>query len=179
MAKRLKRTSRGSVILPNGQRITPKEQRALRSAVNSANRKRRELINKLPKEAMRRYKDFGVESDWVLRKKSTALNRFRNKKEFNTYLRQVQKLTNRQYIDKTINTYRANFIRAVNNTFNSAGSDLIEFVNNLSNEDLRELSLADELADIGYVYYDPKAPSVKLARLKRQMTAIKKKRKFA
>ena len=175
---RLKRTNRGSVILPNGERITLSEQKALRSAVNSANRKRKELINKLPKEAMRRYKDFGIESDWVLRKKSTALNRFRSKKEFNKYLRHVRKLTNRQYIDNITSTYRANFIRAINNTFNSSGSELIEFINSLSNKDLRELSLADELGDIGYVYYDPKAPSVKLERLKKQMAAIKKKRKY-
>ena len=41
MAKRLRRTSRGTVILPSGEKITLAEQRALRSAVSSANRKRK------------------------------------------------------------------------------------------------------------------------------------------
>lgn len=88
---RLKRTRRGSVILPNGQRITISEQKALRSAVNSANRKRKRLLERLPKEAQARYKEFGIESDFVMRKKTTSLQRFRNKNEFNRYLKSVQK----------------------------------------------------------------------------------------
>ena len=48
MAKRLRRTSRGTVILPNGEKITLSEQRALRSAVNSANRKRKRVLAKMP-----------------------------------------------------------------------------------------------------------------------------------
>ena len=51
---RLKRNRRKSVILPNGQRITLREQKALRSAVNSANRKRKRMIERLPEEASRR-----------------------------------------------------------------------------------------------------------------------------
>ena len=68
---RLKRTSRGSYILPNKERITIKEQKALRSAVVSANRKRKRMLENLPKRAKEKYKDFGVESDFIMRKKST------------------------------------------------------------------------------------------------------------
>ena len=88
---RLKRNRRGSVILPNGERITIREQKALRSAVNSANRKRKRMLERLPAEAKAKYKDFGVESDFVMRKKSTSLKRFRNKNEFKHYLKSVDR----------------------------------------------------------------------------------------
>lgn len=164
---KLKRNSRGSVILPNRQRITLSEQKALRSAVNSANRKRKRLIENLPNEAKRKYKEFGVESDFVMRKKSTSLARFRNKSEFNRYLHSVQKIASGEFERKRAETYRQNYIRALKNTFNSSANKAIRAVKDMNLKQFRELVENEELEEIGYVYYDPNGE--KLARISNQL----------
>lgn len=167
MAKRLKKTSRGSVILPNGQRITPKEQRALRSAVNSANRKRKKLLEQLPETAKRKYREFGVESDFLMRKKSTKLTRFRNKSEFNKYLRSVQKIASGEFEKRRTETYRNNYIRALRNTFNSSANQAIKAVRAMDYKEFKNKVESEELEEIGYVYYDPNGE--KLTRINQQL----------
>lgn len=167
MAKRLKRTSRGSVILPNGQRITPKEQRALRSAVNSANRKRKKLLEQLPTEAKIKYREFGIESDFLMRRKSTSLNRFRNKSEFNKYLRSVQKIASGEFEKKRTNTYKENYIRALRKTFNSSANKAIKAVRDMDYKTFKHKVESEQLEEIGYVYYDPN--NEKLTRISQQL----------
>lgn len=162
-----RRTSRGSYILPNGQRITLSEQKALRSAVNSANRKRKRLLENLPESAKHKYNEFGVESDFVLRKKSTSLKRFRNKSEFNRYLKSVKKIASGEFERKRVETYRKNYIRALRNTFNSGANKAIKAVKDLSYKQFREMVESEELEEIGYVYYDPN--NEKLARINNQL----------
>lgn len=164
---KLKRNSRGSVILPNGQRITLSEQKALRAAVNSANRKRKRLIENLPNEAKRKYKEFGIESDFVMRKKSASLARFRNKSEFNRYLHSLQKIVSGEFERKRAETYRQNYIRALKNTFNSSANKAIRAVKDMDLKQFRELVENEELEEIGYVYYDPNGE--KLARISNQL----------
>ncbi len=173
--RRLKRNSRGSIILPNGERITIREQRALKSAVVSANQKRRRMIENLPKEAKERYKDFGVESDFVLRKKSSSFNRFRNKNEFNRYLSSINKLNTRDYISNKVETYRSNYLRSIDKMYNSAGQPIKDFIKSLSTEQFRELSLSGELEDIGYNYYAPISVKNKLDSLISQVERIRRK----
>ena len=168
-----KKTKRGSIILPNGDRITPKEQKAFRSAVNSANRKRKRLIENLPKEARERYAGFGGDSDFVARHKSTSFARFRNKSEFNRYFRGVKKIASRDYIDSVVANYRRNLNKAIDNVFNSSGKPLKDYIKKLSNSELRELTLSGEFDDIGYVYYEPISVKNKLAKMTKQVEAIK------
>lgn len=172
--KNLKRTAEGSIILPSGERITIKEQKALKSAVVLANRKRKQIIGKLPKQALQRYRDFGIESDFVARVKSASLGRFRNKGEFESYLSSLQKINRVSFRDDIVETYRKNLVRSIKNVFNSAGDPLIDFVNTLSNEELRELTLDESFKDIGYVYYEPQSVEQKLKTLRYEVTIIRK-----
>lgn len=164
---RLKRNSWGSVILPNGERITIREQKALRSAVNSANRKRKRMLDRLPVGAKVKYKDFGIESDFVMRKKSTSLKRFRNKKEFKHYLKSVQKIASGEFERKRIMTYKENYIRALRVTFNSSANKAIKAVREMDLKTFRYKVENEELEDIGYVYYDPN--NEKLKRINQQL----------
>lgn len=164
---RLKRNRRGSVILPNGERITISEQKALRSAVNSANRKRKRMIERLPAEAKIKYNEFGVESDFVMRKKSTSLKRFRNKKGFKHYLRSVQKIASGEFERKRIMTYKENYIRALRNTFNSSANEAIKAIRDMDLKTFRQKVESEELEEIGYVYYDPNGE--KLTRINQQL----------
>ena len=165
---RLRRNRWGSVILPNGARITKSEQKALRSAVNSANRKRKRMLERLPTEAKVKYNDFGIESDFVMRKKSTSLKRFRNKKEFLHYLRSVQKIASGEFERKRIETYKENYIRALRNTFNSSANKAIKAVRNMDLKAFRRMVESEELEEIGYVYYDPN--NEKLKRINQQLS---------
>ena len=164
---RLRHNRRGSVILPNGARITKSEQKALRSAVNSANRKRKRMLERLPNEARVKYNDFGIESDFVMRKKSTSLKRFRNKKEFLHYLRSVQKIASGEFERKRIMTYKENYIRALRNTFNSSANKAIKAIRNMDLKTFRRMVENEEREEIGYVYYDPN--SEKLTRINQQL----------
>lgn len=164
---RLKRNKRGSIILPNGQRITISEQKALRSAVNSANRKRKRLLEKLPPVARAKYKDFGIESDFVMRKKSTSFKRFRNKKEFKHYLKSVQKIASGEFERKRIMTYKDNYIKALRNTFNSSANKAIKAIRDMELKTFRQKVESEELEEIGYVYYDPNGE--KLTRISQQL----------
>lgn len=174
--KNLKRTSRGSIILPSGERITLKEQKALKSAVVLANRKRKRTIEKLSKQALRKYQDFGVESDFVARKKSASFGRFRNKKEFESYLKSLQKINSPEYFENVVGTYRVNLNRAIGHVFGSSGDEIREYLNTLNDEEFWELSLNESFEDIGFVYYEPVATCEKLRKLKYQVGAIRKRR---
>ena len=164
---RLKRNRWGSVILPSGARITKSEQKALRSAVNSANRKRKRMLERLPNEARVKYNDFGIESDFVMRKKSTSLKRFRNKKEFLHYLRSVQKIASGEFERKRIETYKENYIRALRNTFNSSANKAIKAIKDMDLKAFRRMVESEELEEIGYIYYDPN--NEKLTRINQQL----------
>lgn len=164
---RLKRTSRGSVILPNGQRITSAEQKALHSAVVSANRKRKRMLEKLPENAKRKYIEFGIESDFVMRKKSESLSRFRNKKEFNRYLKSVQKIASGEFERRRIETYKKNYIQALKKTFNSKSNQIIKTLKSMELKEFRQLVESEKLEEIGYVYYDPN--NEKLQRIANQL----------
>ena len=154
MAKRLKRTAK-TIVLRNGQRITLAEQRALQNAVTSANRKRKRLLEKMPRKAKESHRIFGKESDFVVRKKSAKLSQFRNRGEFKRYLASVQKVASGRYERKRAYIYRENYIEALRKTFNSRADEAIKIVNKMSLEQFKYIVENEELENIGYVYFDP------------------------
>ena len=174
--KRYRRNARGSIILPNGQTISMTEQKHFKSVVNSANRKIKRLQSQLPKQATSVFAEFGVMSDFMMSTKSYSFRRFRNKREFNQYVRQLERITNRNYLTRVVNTYRKNIRRAITNVFGTSGRPLNRFINELSDNELRELTLEGELEDIGYVYYEPQAVAVKLETLTKEVERIRSKR---
>lgn len=173
---RLQKTKSGAIILPNGQRITPEEQRRFKSAVSQANRRRQVIIANLPQEAVSRYSIFGIESDFVARKKSASFGRFRNRNEFLQYFKQVKKVSTFNYLDEIVEKYRKNLNRAIDDVFNSAGKPLKQFIKSLNNEELRQLTLDESFNDIGFVYYEKIAVSQKLEILTKQIEGIRKRK---
>ena len=174
--KRYRRNARGSIILPNGQTISMSEQKHFKSVVNSANRKIKRLQSQLPKQAKSVFAEFGVRSDFMMSTKSYSFRRFRNKREFNQYVRQLERITNRNYLTRVVNTYRKNIRRAITNVFGTSGRPLNRFINELSDKELRQLTLEGELEDIGYVYYEPQAVAVKLETLTKEVERIRSNR---
>lgn len=150
-----KRNKRGSIILRNGQRITLREQKALKSAVSSANRKRKRLLEKLPKEAKQKYNIFGKESDFVIRKRNVKFSKFRNKKEFESYLKMSQRIASGNFQKRRTEIYKENYKKALRNVFGQDAEMLVAMVDEIALDDFRELVENDELEEIGYLYYDP------------------------
>lgn len=155
MAK-LKRNQFGSIILPSGEKITRSEQKALRSAVSSANRKSKRILSLRPKELVQtKYNMFGNESDWLLRKKSVSFNRFKNKAEFNKYLKSVKNVASGAFERNRNKVYFENYKRAIRNVFGSKSRDLIIKINRVGDKKLIDAIIKGELeAEIGYIY-DP------------------------
>lgn len=152
MAKRLRRTSRGTVILPSGEKITFAEQRALRSAVNSANRKRKRLLAKMPPN---RVSTKQVDESWYYRKKSVRLSRFKNKEEFNRYLRGVQKIASGKFEQARSRVYFENYKQAVRTAFGKTTDTrrLIVKINRVGVKALEgAIASGDIEAEIGYLY---------------------------
>lgn len=174
--KRYRRNARGSIILPNGQTISMSEQKHFKSVVNSANRKIKRLQNELPKQAKSVFAEFGIRTDFMMTTKSYSFRRFRNKREFNQYVRQLERISKREYLSNVIDRYRKNLRRAVTNVFGTSGRKLNRFINQLSDKELRQLTLEGELEDIGYVYYEPQAVAVKLETLTKEVERIRSNR---
>lgn len=152
MAKRLRRTSKGTVILPSGEKITLSEQRALRSAVNSANRKRKRVLEKMPAN---RVSTKQVDESWYYRKKSVKLNRFKNKAEFNRYLRGVQKIASGRFEQIRSRAYFENYKQAIRTAFGKTTDTkkLITKVNRVGAKALEEaIASGDIEAEIGFLY---------------------------
>lgn len=151
--KRLPRTARGTLILPNGDKITPREQRALRSAVNSANRRRKKALERLGNKV--KYNMFGQESDFVNRKKSAKFNVFRSHKEFRKYLHSVRDIASGAFELRRIKTYKENYITALKRTFGSDAKEAIKLVRDMDIIKFRNKVENDEIPELGYIYFDP------------------------
>lgn len=171
--KRLPKTKKGSVRLQSGEFIITSQQRKLRSLVRKANYMRNKMIEKLPQKAKTKYVEFGVESDFIYRKKSTRLNKFRNKTEFKKYIRSLERITSGKYQKYITKIYRSNYNRALSNTLNSEADEIINILNTLSDDEFMELTLNEELENIGYVYYEPISKQNKIEKLNKQILAIR------
>ena len=57
--------------------------------------------------------------------------------------------------------------------FGTSGRKLNRFINQLSDKELRQLTLEGEFEDIGYVYYEPIAVATKLEVLTKQVERIR------
>lgn len=176
--KKLRKTRYGTIILPSGERITPKEQNRLRTAVRRANRERNRLIELIPdKEKLRKeqYKKFNRESDFIFRKKSASMRKFGSKQEYQSYLKSVERLANAdKYSEYIGGVYKNNYIRSLEKVFNSGADDIINYLKNeVTNREIMELSLSGQLEDIGFVYYEQTSRKNKLNKIKRQVERLR------
>lgn len=181
------RTGRKNLIYLNDGRIknqhgvifTDKEKRALESAVVRANRKRSEQLKEaatLPRTV--RGKDtgdtlatklqMGFESDFIIAKKSKSLQRFTNKTEFNKYMKYLEKVNSKEYLDERTRLYKRNYIKALENVHGDNARDVKMKVRMMKPADFRKIIEQDELVEISDVY----APQDKASELERIRTSF-------
>lgn len=160
---RLRKTTRGSIILPNNDRITLSEQKELKNAVRRANRMREKDIERINNTMSKvKYNRFGFESDFLLRKKNANFSKFRNKNEFKLYLRSVKRQASGATSLHRIRVYKQNYEAALRKTYNSAANHAISILRKIDGLAIRDAHESGALEPIGYIYYDPEMNKLQL-----------------
>lgn len=170
------KTDSGSLVNQHGVKFTPEEKRALESAVNSANRKRARMLKEegqLPRkvngaesgESVESLQLMGKESDFIIAKRSKSLQRFKTHEQFERYLENTRRVTNRNYIDIRVKQYKDNYIKAIEGVFGHDADDVVDKIKKMPTRDYMRMVQADETLEIGFPY-GPEGLSGKLNQIR-------------
>lgn len=177
--KNLKRTDTGNLVNQFGVTFTPEEKRALENAVNTANRKRARMLKEaatLPRMVSGRdtgdtigsLQLMGKESDFILAKKTKSLQRFRDREQYENYMKTLQRVNSRDYIEDRIRLYKRNHMKALENAFGDEAKDVMMKIRMMKPKDYMKMIQQDESLEISYIY-DPTARSGKLNQIRASM----------
>lgn len=177
--KNLKKTESGNLVNQYGVTFTPQERRALETAVNTANRKRARMLKEaatLPRMVSGRdtgdtvgsLQLMGKESDFILAKKTKSLQRFHTREQYDTYMKTLQRVNSRDYIEDRIRLYKRNHMKALENAYGDDAKDVIMKIRMMKPKDYMKMIQQDETLEIGYVY-DPTARQGKLNQIRTSM----------
>lgn len=163
----------GRVQNQHGVIFTDEERRRLESAVNSANRKRRKMLQteaKLPRLAGGSFTgttvgkashSMGVESDFIIQRKTKSLQRFKSKEDYENYLENLNRVNSRDYIKERVKLYKANHIKALEAVFGDDAKDVMMKIRMMNQKEYMELIQSDENLEVAFIY-DPSAKDGKL-----------------
>lgn len=169
-----KRGNRGSTLNRENQYITTKnnwqlseeEYRNFRNLVKRVNRKRDKMIKELDQaplfrgkkkldESRQQLRLMGEEDEIAIRKRSSSVNQFRTRKEFDFAVRTMEKVMQTDYVDYRVKLYKKNYMEALKNNF--AGhpelvKGIIMKVRMMKPEEFKKFLSEDRLAQIKNVY---------------------------
>lgn len=175
-SKNLKRTAAG-LENQHGVTFTEAEKKALESAVNTANRRRKRMIEQeknLPLFVAGEYKGvdvghrIGPESDFILSRKSKSLQRFKTREEFENYMDNLKRVNSPEYLTDRIRSYKRNHMKAIENVFGDDAKDVLMKIRMMKPEEYMRMVQSDEILEVSFVY-DPSALSGKLNQLRRAL----------
>ena len=173
------RTSRGTIITKQGVRITQKEHKEFKYLVDRANLKRRQTLTKYSDRRLReksKLKDQTRGSDFLTAKKSQKLDRFETKAEFNKYVSKLRQISSGKYQVKQYRQYRQNLMSSLKVKFNSEGKELAGKLKQLTDNEIKDLTLGDKLHDIGWLYNEPINDNKKFNIINQQIDTLLAKR---
>lgn len=176
------------IINQYGVQITKDEYRRLQNAVRTANRKRKQMeeyfsnmplmMGKKPSPQTRdQLRLMGQELDVMIRKRSAAVNRFTNRKEFENYLNATIRTTKTDYIRERGVLYKKNTIAAIHKEFGmfpELANGLAMKIQMMPQKQFIDLIGSDELFEIHYIY----SAQEKLRQLMRMRDALGMKSKY-
>ena len=166
----------GGVQNQHGVTFTDAEKKALESAVNTANRKRKRMLEeegKLPRKVggkdtgqnVSTLQTMGKESDFIISRKTKSLQRFKTKEDYNRYMDSLRAVNSPTYLDDKTRLYKRNHMKALENVFGDDAKDVIMKIRMMKPEEYRRLLQSDEMLEVGYVY-DPSARAGKLNQIR-------------
>lgn len=177
--KNLKKTTGGNLVNQYGVVFTQQEKRALENAVNTANRKRARMLKEaatLPRmvggrdtgDTVGSLQLMGKESDFILSRKTKSLQRFRDRDQFDRYLKNLKQVNTREYLDDRIRMYKRNHMTALENAYGDEAKDVIMKIRMMKPRDYMKMIQQDETLEISYIY-DPTARTGKLNQMRASM----------
>lgn len=157
-SKRLLYSSRGTATNKFGVKFTASEIKKFRNEVQRVNKRSRTYLQQM--ERIRKSSPNTIDSripvEPLFEKKSTSLQRFRNKNEFREYMSRMRKQGSEHYKKWRYEIEKSNFKRAIDNTFSREDArKLNSKINKISAEKLHNAFVSRELEHTGYIYYDP------------------------
>lgn len=169
--KNLVKTDSG-VLNQHGIEFTNEEKKALESAVNRANAKRMRMLKaegNLPRKVsgndsgqnVSSLQTMGKESDFIISRKSKSLQRFKSREQFENYMKHLEAVNSKTYIDDKTRLYKRNHMQAIENVFGDEAKDVIMKIRMMKPEEYRQLLQSDEMLEVNYVY-DPSDRAGKL-----------------
>ena len=179
--KNLRRNNAGNLVNQYGVTFTPAEKKALESAVNTANRQRRQMLKEeatLPRmvkgkptgDTVGTLQLMGKESDFILSKKTKSLQRFKSRDQFDKYLAKL-KHTNAnkdEYLAERVRLYKRNHMKALQNAYGDEAKDVVMKIRMMKPADYMKMIQQDETLEISYVY-DPSDRAGKLNQIRASM----------
>lgn len=161
--KNLVRTDAGTLRNQHGVEFTEQEKKALESAVNAANRKRKKMLEQeaqLPRrvagketgDTVASLQLMGRESDFILQPKTKSLQRFKSKEDYNRYMKNLQRVNAPDYIDARVRQYKRNHMKAIENAFGDDAKDVVMKIRMMKPADYMKLVASDENLEISYIY---------------------------
>ena len=169
----------GGVENEHGVQFTNAEKKALEIAVNSANRKRKRLIEneaKLPRtiggrdtgDTIASLHSMGSTSDFIIARRSKYLHQFKSREAFESYMENMKKVNSRDYLNNRTELYKQNHITALENVFGHDAEDVIEAIRKMKPAVYRKKLQSDEFLEVGFVY-DPGDAAGKLNAIRAAM----------
>lgn len=173
--KNLKKVD-GGVVNQHGIMFTDAEKKALETAVNTANRKRKRMLEQegsLPRlvggkdtgDTVSSLQAMGKESDFIIARKSKSLQRFKSKEDYTRYMKNLKMVNSPDYIDNRTRLYKRNHMKAIENVFGDDAKDVLMKIRMMKPEEYRRLLQSDEMLEVNFVY-DPSAKAGKLNQIR-------------
>lgn len=170
-AKNLRYLPEG-IVNQHGVIFSEQEKRALESAVNSANRKRKRMLeaeSRLPRkvggvetgDTVASLQLMGKESDFILARKTKSLQRFKTHEDYDRYMENLRRVNSPTYIDERTRQYKRNYRAALRNAFGDEARDIEMRVQMMKPEEFRRVVGSDENLEIGFIY-DPAQGEAKM-----------------
>jgi len=172
----LKYSSRGSATNKFGVKFTAAEIKKFRNEVQRLNKRSRTYLHQMEKirQSNANTVDSRIPIEPLYEKKSTSLQRFRNRQEFEDYSARMRKQGRSNYKEWRYKIERQNYYSALKNTFGETDArKLIIKANKISNEKLHKAFVSRNLEHTGYIYYDP--DKSKLTQVSSQLDVLIKK----
>lgn len=157
-----------------GVRFTKSEMKRLRNEVQRVNKRLNNYIKQM--HAIRERGGSGVDSripvEPLFEKKSTSLQRFRTKEDFNNYLSRLRRQGSDNYKNWRYRIEKDNYKKAIESVFGREDArKLITKINKIRPNKLHEAFISKRLEHTGFIYYDP--GKSKFTEISRQLEAIR------
>lgn len=174
--KNLVKLENGNIRNQHGLEFTQKEKKALESAVNRANRKRKIMLDneaKLPRlvagqptgQTVGTLQTMGKESDFIISRKSKSLQRFKTREQYEKYMKNLERVLSDDYIVDRIRLYKRNHIKAIENVFGDDAKDVVMKIRMMKPKDYMQMIQSDEMLEVNYIY-DPSDKQGKLNQIR-------------